>query len=182
MFILFGSARANADLLFTLPSDPIQINATTGGTATFTATLTNTFPFALYLNSNSFSIQNPSTLDDTLFQSYFVPASGPPPTLAANGGTLTIDLFQISLPAGTPLGTYSGLLTLQGGADPLAAGDMATSQFAVQAQVPETSGPVCLIAMICLSGAGMLHRRRSARSRSRTVRTPALPHHPLPAD
>lgn len=169
-----GSRSAQADLVFTLPTDPLRINAATGGTATFSATLTNNNPYPLYLNSDNYSIQNPAILDDTLFQNYFAPLSGPQHVLAANGGTLTIDLFQVSLAAGTFPDVYSGIFTLQGGANSLSDDNLATQQFAVEAatvsDVPETESAVVMALLFGLSGVTLLHRRRSCRTKLRRRR------------
>lgn len=163
-----GTRAARAQFFLTLPANPMVLDATHGGTATFRATLTNNNPFALYLNSDTFVLQSPGSLDDTLFQNYFVtpPNDGAQPTLAANGGTITLSLFTVSLPANTPLGIYSGTITLQGGADQLAAADLDTEQFAVQAvtpaappppAVPESGSATTLAALLC--GIGMTARR-----------------------
>ena len=149
-------SNAHAQFLMTLPADPIVLNAATGGTATFTATLTNNYAFDLYLNSDAFTIFNPATLDDTLFQNYFVPSTGTQPTLTANGGQITLSLFTVSLPAMTMLGIYSGTITLQGGAGPLDGADLATAQFAVSAAstaVPEPNNLALMIGMTGIAGA-----------------------------
>jgi hypothetical protein len=165
--LLFWSAAppAHAQLTLTLPTDPIDIDRNTGGTAIFHATLTNNYAFDLFLNSDSFTVSSPATLDDTLFQNYFVtPSGGMQPTLAANGGTLSLDLFSVHLSAGTPAGIYGGILTLQGGATPLDADDLVTGEFAVRAAatsvaVPETNGVAILVSLLGASGS-ILYRRR----------------------
>ena len=147
---------ARAQLSFTLPTNPLVINTSTGGSAIFTATLTNNNPYALYLNSDDFTVASPATLDDTRFQNIFVtpPNNAPQPTLAANGGTMTVSLFEVALPARTTPGIYSGTITLQGGQTQLAADNLATAQFAVQsAPVPE-AGTLAALAILLGLGAG----------------------------
>ena len=160
--LICGSRRsARAQFIMTLPSDPLVIIAKTGGTATFTATLTNNNPFDLYLNSDTFTLFGPATLDDTLFQNAFVtPPGGIQPTLAANGGTLTLPLFTVSLPANLiPGSIYSGTITLQGGADPLQGDDLDTEQFAVRAAITPEPGSVALVVGLGVTGAGIFLRR-----------------------
>jgi hypothetical protein len=163
-----AAPAAQAQLVLTLPDDPLVIDAATGGDAIFHATLTNNYAFDLYLNSDSFAASNPATADDTLFQNYFVtPRGGVQPTLAANGGSVSLDLFRVTLPPHTVPGLYTGILTLQGGATPLDADDLVTAEFAVKAAtpsaVPEAGSTVMLAALLGLSGVGLLSRRRTRR-------------------
>lgn len=169
LILLAVSRPARAQFILTLPANPLVISASTGGTVTFTATLTNNNPFALYLNSDTFTLANPASLDDTLFQNTFVtpPNGGAQPTLAANGGTLTLSLFTVSLPANTPLGIYSGTITLQGGMGQLDADDLDTEQFAVQAILPTAPAPsvpepgsLALLAGLSVTGLAWAVRRR----------------------
>lgn len=163
--LLFWSPAlpARGQLVLTLPADPIAIDKTTGGTAAFQAILTNNYAFDLFLNGDTFTVVSPASLDDTLFQNYFVtPSQGRQPTLAANGGSVTLDLFSVTLPANTPPGVYSGVLTLQGGATSLNAGDLATGEFAVSAvtAVPEAGSAAMLTSLLCVSGGILLLSRR----------------------
>lgn len=158
---LGAGIRAHAQLTLTLPSDPLPIDAATGGTATFFATLTNDYSYDLFLNSDAYVLHTPADLNDTPFQSYFVsPPNGIQPTLAANGGTLTVELFSVSLPPDTSPGIYSGSITLQGGPTQLDTDNLAMQQFAVSA-VPEPGST----ALLCGAGMTALYglRRRARR-------------------
>ena len=173
--LVCGSRAARAQFVMTLPAAPLVIDAANGGTATFTATLTNNNAYALYLNSDTFTLFSPATLDDTLFQTYFVtpPNNAPQPMLAANGGTITLSLFTISLPAGlTPGSLYSGTITLQGGADPFASDNLDTEQFAARAVTPAAPPPavpepgsMALLAGLSAAGVGWTARRKSGTTR-----------------
>ena len=107
-----SSAAAHADTIsFTLTNPTQLINGGAGGTLTYdvTATAPLTNGATVNLNSDSFNVSPPLTLDDTDF---FADA----PFFLNPGDSDTFDLFTITVPAGTTPGDYTGSFTILGGA------------------------------------------------------------------
>jgi hypothetical protein len=134
-----SSAAAYADsLTFTL-ANPTGYVAVTGGSLTFDATVSaapcNSGP--IFLNGDSFNVTAPVTLDDSDFFSNF-------PLSLAPGTSFTGDLFVLTVPAGTPFGTFLGSFTLLGGVDGNASNTLGTADFSL-VTTPEPSSMVLLL-------------------------------------
>lgn len=142
IFLLMPSL-ALADTLTLSLSNPVQ-SSTSGSTVTFDATVSassaNTAP--IFLNSDSFTIDSPLTLDDTDFFSF--------PLSLNPGGSYTGALFIITLPSGLIPGDYTGSFEILGGANGSALDTLATTGFQVNA-TPEP-GTMPLLA----TGLGLL--------------------------
>jgi hypothetical protein len=108
-FLLAGTAAKADQLSITLDS-PFQNTGTLGGTLTFTATVTNTDPTnTIYLNSESFNLDAPLTLDASGFWTNSPLSLGP---LASSGD---FELFTVDVPFGAPVGLYAGTFEILGG-------------------------------------------------------------------
>jgi len=124
--------------------------------ATVSAPLTNSGP--VYLNADTYNIDNPLSLDDSPFGGF--------PLFLNPGDAPEQTLFDVIVPAGTPDGLYTGYFEIDGGAG----GDvniydayLGSATFNVQvsesASVPEPSTLVLLAAGLTLLALG---RRKSA--------------------
>jgi hypothetical protein len=142
IFLLMPSL-ALADTLTLSLSNPVQ-SANPGSTVTFDATVsapsTNAAP--IFLNSDSYTIDSPLTLDDTGFFSF--PLSLDP------GDSYTGALFTITLPSGLAPGDYTGSFGILGGADGSALDTLATTGF----QVSATPEPATML--LLATGLGLL--------------------------
>ncbi len=138
--VLLVSSRAFADTISLSLTNPVQSGAL-GSPLTFTATVTapNSNGAAVFLNSDSFSVDSPLTLDDSGFFGF--------PLSLNPGDTFTGNLFTIAIPSVAATGTYSGVFDILGGADGGASDDLGEATFQVNAQspVPEP-GNVLLVA------------------------------------
>ena len=112
-----------------------------GSTLAFFATATAGGANAanVFLNSDSFSVSGPLTLDDTGYLLDF-------PLLLAPGQSFTGELFTVSIPNGASVGAYTGFFDLIGGPNDLSTDVLASAPFT--AVVPEPSG-------VLLFGAGI---------------------------
>ncbi len=136
--LLLVSSRAFADTINLSLSDTV-LSGVPGSTLYFVATVSapNTNGAAVFLNSDSFDVDSPLTLDDTPFFSNF--------PLSLNPGDSTTDvLFTVTIPPDAAIMDYSGSFTILGGADDLAQDTLASTTFEVNA-VPEPSN-VLLVA------------------------------------
>ncbi|MGI4788818.1 MAG: hypothetical protein ACRYFS_08205 [Janthinobacterium lividum] len=176
-FLAPSACSAQSPLGFTLDTPTITAGASpTDQVITFSGTLTNTSAAALYLNGDQLTIDPPLSGDDTEFFNTFVfPADSngnalPQPTLGV-GQSLDIALFDVTVPAGTGLGTYNGSFQIQGGATDSDCDLLAPAQtFSVTTSpnpvppvspmpVPEIPGSLTLSLGILLT-AGLLAARR----------------------
>ena len=121
-----SSAAAYADTLTFTLTNPTAYVPAGGGSVTFDATVTapSSNTAAVFLNGDSFNVTAPITLDDSDFFNDF-------PLSLAPGTSFTGDLFMLTVPAGTPVGTYLGTFTLLGGANGNASNDLGTVSFAL---------------------------------------------------
>ena len=166
------SGVAQAQLNFSLSPIHIGVNSGKPTTQTYTATLTNHYNYDLSLNGDYFTTDAPLSLDDSKFTNYFIlpiDSTGnllPQPTLAASGGTLTLDIFDLTIPT-APDGTYNGVFGIEHGSQPGDIVDTTAVNFTVEinstgtASTPEPDALALLVGM-GVSGAGFLVRRRSS--------------------
>ena len=175
--LLAGAFSAQAQLNVTLtPIDNI-VPLGVGTTTTYRATFTNDFTFDLFLNSSFASIDAPLSLDSGLYDNFFLFPSTPQgdplpqPSIAANGGKLTTDIFTVTTPPNLAIGTYYGAFTFLGGPgtdtnDPENLGELYTSTFQIRNVTPNGSVPEPGAALWILAAgapaAMMIRRRRRA--------------------
>jgi len=163
---------AQAGLDFTLLAPTVTTGTSpTDQVFTFNGTLTNTSTTSLYLNADLFSVDAPLTGDDSAFGNTFLsPAdpSGSPlpqPTLGA-GQSLSLALFNVTVPAGTPLGSYLGLFEIQGGTTTSDFGLLGSQSFTVNTtakpvpSVPEVPGGSALTIGLLMTTALVATKRR----------------------
>jgi hypothetical protein len=162
LLLLFAGSHAEAqsDLLFTL--DSVIQGGTPGSEVYFTGTLTNTGANPLYLNGIQFNFNSLAapylTGDPNVF------FNNAPVSLAATGtagDSYAGPIFGVNLDPTTPSDTYTGSVTLTGGADGNATDILATQNFGVvvSAAAPESSS--LLSAGVTLgAGALLLYRRK----------------------
>jgi len=131
-----------------------------GGSLTYDATVSapvgNSAP--VFLNGDSFNITAPVMLDDTDFFSKF-------PVSLSPGASFTGDLFVLTVPPNSPLGTFLGTFTLQGGPNGNANNKLGTADFSLNIISPEPSSIVLLL--IGMSGLAMTLRWARFKGQSR---------------
>lgn len=136
------------------------LNRQGGQTATFSANLTNTTGATVFLNSDSLNIAAPLNGDDTKF---FLNS---PFTLGPGASSGSFQIFDITIPLGATLGSYSGTFSILGGATGASFDQLGSANFAVNVVPEPATGSLLLIAMC----AGVALRRR--RSQARTDPSP----------
>jgi len=177
MLALLPSApcAAQTGLGFTLATPTITAGTSaTSQVFTFNGTLTNTSSAPLYLNGDLFTMDAPLSGDDSAFADVFLlptdPSGNPlpSPTLGM-GQSLSLALFNITVPAGTALGAYSGLFEIQGGATSSDFGLLAAQSFTVTTSakpapaVPEVpSGSALVVGLLMTAGLVAARRRKAA--------------------
>jgi hypothetical protein len=177
LILNIGAIRpAQAQLMFTL--DPTNIGTLSGVNVTtaFAATLTNLYDQPLYLNGDFATVDAPLNIDDTPFIDTFVlPADAngnllDQPTLAANGGSITVDIFDVAVPDFTQNGIYNGVFAIEHGFAPGDLTNTTAANFQVQvspsgaAITPEPGISALLTgygiaAMLCLRRRRTMFRR-----------------------
>lgn len=168
---------AQPGLDFTLATPTITVGTSpTDQVFTFNGTLTNTSSTPLYLNGDQFSVDPPLAGDDSAFVNTFLfptAPSGSPlpqPTLGI-GQSLSLALFNVTVPTGTPLGSYGGLFEIQGGATAGDFGLLGSQSFTVNTSaapvpsVPEVPGGSALaVGLLMTAGLVVMARRKKARA------------------
>jgi hypothetical protein len=161
LLLIGGNARAQGNLLFTL--DSVIQNGTPGSEVYFTGTLTNTGTNPLYLNGIQFDFDSLAAPYLTGDANVFF--NNTPVSLAATGTTgdsYAGQIFGINVDPTTPSGTYTGSVTLTGGADGNATDILGTQNFEVvvsSAGVPEASSLFSASLMLGMGG-WLLYRRK----------------------
>jgi hypothetical protein len=179
--LMFGPA-ANAqdpNFTFTLGTTALQVT-TSGGQVTFDGAVTNGDAYQLYLNSDSSGFDTqpinpypPLTLDDSAFINGF-PLSLTPSGNAGDsyGVSQPQALFTVTVPAGTPVGSYNGYFTIVGGSDssyidPIT-NQLGTAEFTVDvtSAVPEggASSLYLLLAGVVCFGVMVLRARKARKA------------------
>lgn len=131
----FGLPAASfADSIHLTLSAP-TLSGAPGDTVTFDATVTAplTNAVAMFLNSDSFNLDTPLTLDDSDF--FNLPLSLNP------GDSYTGALFTVSIPNGASLGAYLGSFAILGGADGGVQDLLASASFTVDAATATSAVP-----------------------------------------
>jgi hypothetical protein len=152
--ILLSTPAAYGDsLTFTLLT-PSQM--TLGGqaaTLSFYATVSapNSNTGTEYLNSASFVVGTPTTLDDSNFANF--------PYTLDPGQSYTDLLFTIFVPANIPFGDYSGSFTILGGSDNSSTDALAKASYDIGV-TPEPSSFVLLATGLSLLTAAFWYRGR----------------------
>jgi hypothetical protein len=155
------SVPAHADTITLTLTDPIQNGSTSLGSslsfdATVSAPVTNGGD--VFLNSDSFNVDAPLTLDDSAFSGF--------PFFLNPGDTFTGLLFTVFLPTTTANAVYNGSFSILGGADGDASNDLADVTFEVTT-VPEATTPEPTT--LLLLGAGLPGLAAMIRRKLRTA-------------
>lgn len=153
-WFLIAGAAANAAPLSIALAAPFQ-----SGNAdlfAFNATVTNNSNQEVFLNSDSWNVDAPLTVDDSPFNNSY------PLSLGA-GDSYTGLLFNVDVPQGTPLGLYTGSFEIIGG-DPSDDTDVAGSAVFDVNVTPEPSsfllfGAGVVMALRCRAKRTPLQRR-----------------------
>jgi len=155
-----SSAAAYADTItFTLTNANGSLQGVPGGTLTYDATVSASASNggAVFLNGDSFNVTAPITLDDSDFFANF-------PLSLAPGASFTGDLFVLTVPPGTPFGTYLGTFTIEGGANGSATDKLGTVNFSL-ITTPEPSS--ILLSLTGVAGFAWAGFKRNIRNWTR---------------
>ena len=151
VFLLTLSA-ANAASILNVTFSPASQTGNPGQTLTFSGVLQNNFDAEVFINSNSYTFQigDPGVFDDALF------LSNTPLSLLGLESSNSFDFFTVTIPALQAPGLYTGVFTVVGGADDLAADVIGTGSFQVEVAAPATAVPEPASIVLLCGGLGWL--------------------------
>ena len=151
-YLLMAGTAAKASTLSVNLSAPFQSGS--GKVFAFNATVTNTSGSTVFLNADAFNVGSPLMVDDSPF--FLTPISLGP------SNSFTSLLFNVDVPAGTPIGVYAGSFEILGSASLTDTTTVAGTAVFNVAATPEPSS--LILVLMGLAGAGgSLLRRRLAR-------------------
>jgi hypothetical protein len=153
--MLLSSAMAFASPL-TLTLQNAVLGGGPGETLTFVGTASNTTAQTENLNSDSFTLQSPLTIDDSLYFNLW------PLGLNSSQSFGPQSLFTISIPLSTPLGLYNGSFDILGGLGVNDQTVLATTVFQVNV-VSGTTTPEPATGILFLVGVALIPLRRRYR-------------------
>jgi hypothetical protein len=145
---------AQADTVLTVTFTPDTVAGDPGSAVLIFGTLTNNTTDTVFINSDSFTFAIPGALDDSPF------LANAPASLDPSQTSSSFEFFEVDIPNDQPLGAYTGVFTVLGGADGNAMDNLGSSPFEVDA-VPEPA-PFFLIGTVL---AGLLLRANGFPSR-----------------
>jgi hypothetical protein len=158
---LTSIAKAQTLDVTLLDPDPTVTQGTTS--VAFDATIFNPSGQTIFLNGDSFSSVSPLVVDDTPF------FNNAPLSLAPGATTAPFVLFDVNLPASTPVGSYANnVFSIFGGGTGAAFDNLSNSSFSVNVAsqvvgVPEIGGTASK-ALTLLAGALAVFCRRRPRA------------------
>jgi hypothetical protein len=123
------SVRAN--LSFTLA--PAVLPGTGSNEVVFVGTLTNNSLTNLYLNNVQFTFTNAATNHLTGDTNFFFQNI---PGILSSNGTYSDVVMGVLVRSSTPVGTYSGAASIQGGGDEFGTNDLADASFQISLSPP----------------------------------------------
>ncbi|MBY0508208.1 MAG: PEP-CTERM sorting domain-containing protein [Bryobacteraceae bacterium] len=139
--LLFSTLPAPAAVILTLsPSAEVISN----GLVTFSGTIQNTGPSAAFLNDITLLLNPPGGTYLTSNQNFFFFNV---PGVLLNNETYTGPIFQFVAAPNTPIGVYTGSVSLIGGDDEFAVNTLASANLIVG--VPEPSTGWLLLGACC---------------------------------
>lgn len=159
VFLLVAGAQAHADLLFELTQ--ASQSGTPGSEVFFSGTLTNTGSSALFLNGIQFNFDSLGNAvlsgDDSVF------FTNVPPSLAASGNpsaSYTGSIFGVNIAGNAPTGTYTGTVTITGGADSSTNSPLAAQNIQIRVTPTPEAGTLFTLTLgfVFLTGAALRWR------------------------
>jgi len=144
--ILPSAPMAHAATILTFSLAPAGVGVP-GSSVNFTATVTapNTNAGAIFLNSDSFTIDSPLTVNDNPFLLNFPLSLNP-------GDAFTGILFTVNIPVSAPVKLYHGAFALLGGSDASALSNISGNvSFDVTAAPEPTTWLLVGCSILCLA-------------------------------
>lgn len=161
--LMVAGTAAKADSFTITLSSPVQ-NGSSGEVVSFDATVTNNEGATVYLNGDNTYVDSPLAVDDSPYNNNYPLSLGP-------GDSDSGALFNVDLPAGTPVGDYAGYFDIVGGATNSSQDIVGEADFNVVV-TPEPSALLLLATgLLGLAGRGRkaVHPRRKTTSQYRSM-------------